>query len=78
MVVKIGGGSDLITGVEFVDLHNLAADFLDKKCGKKEKAMKYFKRDHTHSSLLGAKTNAKCVAKGLKANNSTLAAYLKK
>ena len=28
------------TGVEFVDLHNITADFLDKKCGKKEKAMK--------------------------------------
>ena len=65
------------TGVEFVDLHNLAADFYDKKCGSKEKANKYFKKDHTHTSLLGAKTNAKCVALGLKANNSPLAKYLK-
>ena len=65
------------TGVELVDLHNLAADFYDKKCGSKEKANKYFKNDHTHTSLLGAKTNAKCVAKGLKANNSPLAEYLK-
>ena len=65
------------TGVEFVDLHNLAADFYDKKCGSKEKANKYFKKDHTHTSLLGAKTNAKCVAQGLKANNSPLAKYLK-
>ena len=65
------------TGVEFVDLHNLAADFYDKKCGSKEKANKYFKKDHTHISLLGAKTNAKCVAQGLKANNSPLAKYLK-
>ena len=65
------------TGVEFVDLHNLAADFYDKKCGSKEKAKKYFKKDHTHTSLLGAKTNAKCVAQGLKANNSPLAKYLK-
>ena len=65
------------TGVEFVDLHNLAADFYDKKCGSKEKANKYFKKDHTHTSLLGAKTNAKCVAKALKANNSPLAKYLK-
>ncbi len=63
------------TGVEFVDLHNLAADFYDKKCGSKEKANKYFKKDHTHTSLLGAKTNAKCVAQGLKANNSPLAKY---
>ena len=65
------------TGVEFVDLHNLAADFYDKKCGSKEKANKYFKKDHTHTSLLGAKTNAKCVAKALKTNNSPLAKYLK-
>ena len=66
------------TGVEFVDLHNLAADFYDKKCGSKAKAGKYFKQDHTHTSLLGAKTNAQCVAKGLRANNSALAKYLKK
>ncbi|WP_139208985.1 rhamnogalacturonan acetylesterase [Xylanibacter ruminicola] len=66
------------TGVEFVDLHNLAADFYDKKCGSKAKAGKYFKQDHTHTSLLGAKTNAQCVAKGLRANNSALVKYLKK
>jgi lysophospholipase L1-like esterase len=66
------------TGVEFVDLHNLAADFYDQKCGSKAKAGKYFKQDHTHTSLLGAKTNAQCVAKGLRANNSALAKYLKK
>lgn len=66
------------TGVEFVDLHNSAADFYDKKCGSKAKANKYFKRDHTHTSLLGAKTNAQCVAKELRANKSALATYLKK
>ena len=66
------------TGVEFVDVHNITADFLDKKCGKKEKAMKYFNHDHTHTSLLGAKTNAQSVARGLRANGSELAKYLKK
>lgn len=66
------------TGVEFVDLHNITADFLDKKCGKKEKAMKYFNHDHTHTSLLGAKTNAQSIAKGLRANKSPLTQYLKK
>ena len=65
------------TGVEFVDLHNITADFLDKKCGKKEKAMKYFNHDHTHTSLLGAKTNAQSIAKGLRDNNSPLAKYLR-
>ncbi|MBE6270745.1 MAG: rhamnogalacturonan acetylesterase [Prevotella ruminicola] len=66
------------TGVELVDLHNLTADYLDKKCGSKAKAEKYYKRDHTHTSLLGAKTNAQCVAKGLRANHSALATFLKK
>lgn len=66
------------TGVEFVDLHNITADYLDKKCGKKEKAMKYFNHDHTHTSLLGAKTNAQSIAKGLRDNKSPLAQYLKK
>lgn len=65
------------TGVELVDLHNITADYLDKKCGNKDKAMKYYKRDHTHTSLLGAKTNAKSVAKGLKKNKSALAKYLR-
>ena len=64
------------TGCEFVDLHNITADFLDKKCGKKEKAMKYFNHDHTHTSLLGAKTNAQSIAKGLRDNKSPLARYL--
>lgn len=65
------------TGVEFVDLHNITADFLDRKCGSKEKANKYFCHDHTHSSLLGARMNAQSVAKGLKAIHSRLAEYLK-
>ena len=64
-------------GVEFVDLHNIAADFLDRKCGSKEKAMKYYKKDHTHTSLAGAKLNAKCVAQGLKANGGPLSKYLR-
>ena len=65
------------TGVDFVDVHNITADYLDKKCGSKEKAMKYYNRDHTHTSLLGAQTNAKSVAKGLRDIGSTLAKYLK-
>lgn len=64
------------TGVEFVDLHNIMADYLDKKCGCKAKADKYYNHDHTHSSLLGAKTNAHNIAIGLKAIHSKLASYL--
>ncbi len=65
------------TGVEFVDVHNITADFLDKKCGSKEKAMPYYNRDHTHTSKLGAQTNAKSVAKGLKKIKSPLAKFLR-
>ncbi len=82
------------TGVEFVDVHNISADFLDKKFAvkklpeDKEKAKaivadikekagaKYYKKDHTHTSKIGAQMNAQSFAKGLKANNSELAKYL--
>ncbi len=64
-------------GVEFVDIHNISADFLDKKCGSKEKAMAYYNHDHTHTSLLGARNNANSLKVGLMANNSPLAEYLK-
>ena len=63
------------TGVEFVDVHNITADALDKKGQQKAKA--YYNHDHTHTSLLGAKLNAKSVAKGLKQIKSPLAKYLK-
>lgn len=71
------------TGCEFVDVHNITADYLDKHCKaktpaeSKEKASKWYKRDHTHTSLIGAQLNAKSVAKGLKANKSPLAKLLK-
>jgi lysophospholipase L1-like esterase len=83
------------TGVEFVDMHNISADFLDKKFAVKslpadkeqakakiaelkERAGKYFKKDHTHASKLGAQMNAQSMAKGLRQNKSELAKYLKK
>ena len=84
------------TGVEFVDLHNISADFLDKKFAvkalpadkekakakiaeQKEKAgAKYFKKDHTHTSKLGAQMNAQSFAKGLRENKSPLAKFLKR
>lgn len=63
------------TAVEFVDIHNISADALDA-IGK-EKANEYYKRDHTHTSLKGARLNAQSVAKGLKLIDSPLAKYLK-
>ena len=71
------------TGVEFVDVHNISADFLDKKFASKDeakskqKASKYFNHDHTHTSLLGAQMNARSLAKGLRDAQSPLAKYLK-
>ena len=72
-------------GCEFVDIHNISADFLDKKFARKdgdakkakEAASVYFNHDHTHTSLLGARNNANSLAKGLKAINSPLCKYLK-
>ena len=83
------------TGVEFIDMHNISADFLDKKFAVrqlpedkekakakvselKEKAGRYFKKDHTHASKLGAQMNAESFAKGLRQAHSQLAKYLKK
>ena len=72
------------TGVSFIDVHNISADFLDKKfAGKdpekcKQKAAVYFNHDHTHTSYQGALMNAKSLAKGLKAQKSPLADYLRK
>ena len=83
------------TGVAFIDMHNISADFLDKKFAVKrlpedkekakqvvatikEKAGKYFKKDHTHASKLGAQMNAQSFAKGLKETAHPLAKYLKK
>jgi lysophospholipase L1-like esterase len=82
------------TGVEFIDMHNISADFLDRKFAMrrmptdrdkaqqtiariKDKAGKYFKQDHTHASLLGARMNAQSFATGLRQNGTDLARYLR-
>ncbi len=72
-------------GCEFVDVHNISADFLDKKFARtdgdaakaKQEASIYFNHDHTHTSLLGARNNAQSLAKGLKEIKSPLCKYLK-
>lgn len=64
------------TGIEFVDVHNITANALDKKGEKKAAA--YFNHDHTHTSLKGAQLNAQSVADGLRDNESPAAALLKK
>mgnify|MGYP000440660039 len=64
------------TGAELVDVHNITANALDKMGQKKAAA--YFNHDHTHTSLKGARLNAKSVAAGLRANGSKAAQLLKK
>ena len=80
------------TGVAFVDMHNITADALDRRFAVKHlsadkareqvatikaKAGRYFKKDHTHASKLGAQLNAQSFAKGLRQNSLPLAEYLK-
>lgn len=63
------------TGVDFIDIHNITADALDKM--GKEKAAAMFNHDHTHTSLSGAQLNCQSLAKGLKAIKSPLRKCLK-
>lgn len=70
------------TGVAFVDVHNISADFLDQKFASdnaatsRQNASGYFNHDHTHTSKAGAQMNAQSVAKGLRDIQSPLADYL--
>lgn len=63
------------TAVEFVNLHNITADALDR-IGQ-EGAKEYYNHDHTHTSLKGARLNAQGIAQGLRQIDSPLARYLK-
>ncbi len=63
------------TSAEFVDLHNITADALDRM--GQEEAKAYYNNDHTHTSLKGARLNAQGIARGLRDINSPLARYLK-
>ena len=53
------------TGVQFIDVHNITADYLDA-IGREE-AKAYYNHDHTHTSLKGAQQNAKSVQQGMRA-----------
>lgn len=62
------------TGVALLDLHNISADAFDKL--GREKTQEYYKHDHTHTSLKGARLNAQSIRTGLKKMKSPLAKYL--
>ncbi len=63
------------TGVDFIDVHNISADFFDSIGPEATRA--YYKNDHTHTSRLGAERNAKSFAEGLQKTGHTLVKYLK-
>ncbi len=63
------------TGVDFIDMHNISADWFDTIGPEATKA--YYKNDHTHTSRLGAERNAKSFAEGLSKADHPLAKYLK-
>ena len=63
------------TGVDFVDMHNITADYFDS-IGP-EATRPYYKNAHTHTSRLGAERNARSFAEGLRKIGHPLAKYLK-
>lgn len=63
------------TGVDFIDMHNITADYFDS-IGP-EATREYYKNDHTHTSLKGARRNAQSFAEGLVKEGHPLAKYLK-
>ena len=63
------------TGVDFIDRHNITADYYDSIGPEATKP--YYKNDHTHTSRLGAERNARSFAEGLRKAGHPLANYLK-
>ncbi len=64
-----------MTGAYFIDLNKLSADKLQEM--GPEKAAVFFKGDHTHASLEGARLNAGSIAEGLKDSDCPLKKFLK-
>lgn len=67
------------TGAYYVDLNKITGDKLQKIGYEKGLRLvgEYFKNDHTHTSLKGAKLNAESIAEGVKEVGCPLADYLK-
>lgn len=67
------------TGAYFIDLNKLSGDKLEKMgCEDGLRVVgEYFNNDHTHSSLKGARLNARSIAEGLQATDCPLKEYLK-
>ncbi len=65
-------------GVTFIDLNRITGDKLERMAADEglRKVGSYFCKDHTHSSLAGARLNAASIAEGLRSSGSFLADYL--
>lgn len=66
-------------GAYYIDLNKLSADKLQQMGYEKGLRIvgEYFNHDHTHTSLKGARMNAKSIAEGLQAVGCPLKDYLK-
>ncbi|MDE5786272.1 MAG: rhamnogalacturonan acetylesterase, partial [Duncaniella sp.] len=60
---------------DFVDLNAISGHKLEKM--GIDSAAEFFKNDHTHSSLRGARLNASSVAEGIEAGGGKLSGYLR-
>ena len=67
-------------GAWFIDLNKLSGDKLQKMGYEQglRVVAEYFNRDHTHTSLKGARLNAASIAEGLRATDCPLKEYLAK
>lgn len=66
-------------GVAYIDLNSISGQKLQDIAWKQGlgEVDTYFKRDHTHTSLKGARFNAANVAEGIKKSDSPLKSYLR-
>ncbi len=66
-------------GAYFIDLNRITGDKLEKMAYEEGLRVvgAYFKNDHTHSSLQGARLNAQGIAEGLQEVDCSLKEYLK-
>lgn len=67
------------SGACYIDLNKISGDKLEKIAWNEGlgKVAEYFKKDHTHSSLKGARLNAQSIAEGLRDSDCELKDYLK-
>ena len=66
-------------GAWYVDLNKISGDKLEKMANEQGLRLvgEYFKNDHTHTSLKGARLNAQSIAEGLRMTDCPLKDYLR-